>query len=281
MAFRALSLTQVVDTGPLYAYCVGVGFETVESNLRDSFRVLAVRRPSGEVREYPGVSIASAGVVFQMFNAAFFSAPVPDEAELERRIALAAVHFKARGLDWAWWVCEDWIHERLRGRLRHVFRNQRLRLSVEMPGMIAERINPPVRPLPPITIRPVRDAGTRNDFCAVGSVCFNVPPAWFREVFDTQQVWERFSGFVGYMDGEPVSTAATVIGAGAVGVYNVATLPGHQRHGCGEAIMRYALDRAREATGLERSVLQSTTQGFPLYCRMGYRTVTKVAVYAS
>jgi len=83
------------------------------------------------------------------------------------------------------------------------------------------------------------------------------------------------------VDGEPVSTTALVVGGGAVGVYNVATLPGRQRHGYGEAVMRYALQEAQREHGIERSILQSTPAGYKLYERMGYRTVTRVSVYST
>jgi len=72
-----------------------------------------------------------------------------------------------------------------------------------------------------------------------------------------------------------------VVAAGAVGIYNVATVPRHQRSGCGEAVMRSALTRARQEHGIERTILQSTAQGFDLYRRMGYAVVTNVAVYTS
>jgi ribosomal protein S18 acetylase RimI-like enzyme len=258
-----------------------VDFHPVEANLRDSFRVLASHRPTGEVREYPGVTIASAGVTFQMFNAAFLSTPVASENELERRVVQAATHFNTRSLDWACWVCESWLDGSLRRRARHVFRNLHLHLSVELPGMIAEELLPPEHPLPSMEMRRVRGKGTRDDFCAVGSVCFNVPLDWFREVFQGREVWDEFAAWVGYVEEEPVTTAATVTGSGVVGIYNVATLPGHQRRGYGEAVLRYALDRAREEHGVTRSILQSTAQGFQLYQRMGYRTVTRVAVYSS
>jgi ribosomal protein S18 acetylase RimI-like enzyme len=147
--------------------------------------------------------------------------------------------------------------------------------------MVAEQIAPPVRPLPPIEVRRVCGDASIGAFCGIGSVCFHVPFPWFQEVFANVSVWDRFIGYVAYADGEAVSTAATVIGGGAVGVYNVATLPGSQRRGYGEAVMRHALDEARRQHGITRSVLQSTPAGFKLYERMGYRTVTKVAVYAS
>jgi ribosomal protein S18 acetylase RimI-like enzyme len=78
-----------------------------------------------------------------------------------------------------------------------------------------------------------------------------------------------------------VATAATVTAAGAVGVYNVATLPAHRRRGHGEAVVRYAVEQARQQSGCERTILQATQYGLALYLSMGYKTVTTVRVYAS
>jgi GNAT superfamily N-acetyltransferase len=258
-----------------------VDFAVVADNLRESFRILAAGRGRGDVRELPGVSIASAGVTFQMFNAAFLSARVQSEADLSQRILLASLHFEQRAQEWAYWVCEDWMDARVRKRSRRLFDQHGLRHSVDLPGMVAERLLAPTRLLPRLEIRRVTDAPTRDAFCWIGSSCFNVPLAWFREVFEKESVWRRFTGYVGYQDEEPVSTAAVVIGAGAAGVYNVATLPGSQRRGYGEAIMRYALEEAHRQHGVETTILQSTVAGYRLYERMGYRTITSVAVYST
>ena len=69
-------------------------FQPVESNLRASFRILAGGRPRGEVREIAGISIASAGVTFQMFNAAFLAAPVASDVEMERRLLVGRHAFR-------------------------------------------------------------------------------------------------------------------------------------------------------------------------------------------
>jgi ribosomal protein S18 acetylase RimI-like enzyme len=258
-----------------------VSASDVGGNLRESFRTIAASRGQGEIRELAGVSIASAGVTFQMFNAAFLSAPVLSEAELAQRILLASLHFGARGLEWAYWVSEDWLEGKARSRSRQIFERYGLRHSVDLPGMVAERVAPPVKRLPPIEVRRVRSAAGREAFCGIGSTCFHVPFLWFQEVFDSESVWDRFAGYVGYVDGEPVSTTATVMGCDAIGVYNVATMPDNQRLGYGEAVMRYALADARREHGIERSILQSTPAGLKLYERMGYRTVTRIAVYAA
>ena len=256
-------------------------FENVADNLRESFRVVAGSRGHGEIRELPGVSIAAAGATFQMFNTAFLSSPVITEAELERRVFLASLHFDARGMEWSYWVCHDWIEARARKRVRRILESNGMRFSVELPGMVAECLAAPRRPLPRIEFRRVGDASTRAAFCAIGSTCFFVPLVWFKEVFDNDLVWERFVSYVGYLDGEPIATAAVVAGGDALGVYNVATLPEYQHRGYGEAVMRHALAQARALFGIERSVLQSTPAGLKLYERMGYRAVTRVSVYAS
>ena len=230
----------------------------------------------------PGVTIASAGVEFQMFNAAFLSTPVTGDRELDQRIAIAKIHFGSRRLDWSYWVCEHWLDKRARRAAPEAFRRHGLFQATELPGMLAERVLRPVRELPKLQIRPVSDDQTWSAFCQIGAVCFNVPLDWFQEIFRESSVWQKgFSGYVGYLAGEPVSTAATVVANDAVGIYNVATLPGRQRNGCGEAIMRYALERAQQESGIERSVLQATSQGFRLYQRMGYAVVTKLTVYTS
>jgi ribosomal protein S18 acetylase RimI-like enzyme len=262
-----------------------VDFENVANNLRESFRIVAGSRATGEVRELRGVSIASAGVTFQMFNAAFLSGPVITEPELTRHILLPSVFYNARGLEWAYWVCEDWLDGGVRRRSRNLFEKHGLRLSTSLPGMIADRLLPAARGLPRMEIQRVSGGATRDAFCEIGAVCFHVPISWFKEVFDSEMVWERFLGYVGYVEGQPVSTTAIVIGGGVTGVYNVATLPGHQRRGYGEALMRYALADARRDSGVphgeERVILQSTPAGLKLYERMGFRTVARVAVYSS
>ena len=252
-------------------------FEAVAGNLRESFRIIASSHFRGEVRELRGVSIASAGVTFQMFNSAFVSSPVLTEIELEQRIVTAAVHFQARRQAWSYWVCEDWMAPRPRRRASKTFDRMGLRHAVDLPGMVAEKLNPPAEPLMPIEARRVCDANTRAAFCAIGSLCFHVPLPWFEEVFSNESVWGRFASYVGYVDGEPVATVSVINGAGVRGIYNLATVPDRQRRGFAEALMRYALDQHGDAP----VILQSTPAGLHLYERMGFRTITQVAVYST
>jgi GNAT superfamily N-acetyltransferase len=258
-------------------------FHPVEANLRESFRVLAVGRPRGDVLELPGVSIASLGAAFQMFNAAFLNHPVDGAKDLECRLDLAQRHFRSRGLPWALWICEDWLDRSARRALTQTCARFGLRLSSEMPGMAAERITPQKRPLPELEFRRVGAPPVLDDFRAIGSVCFHVPLGWFSEVFDAA-VSARREGFVcwvAYHDGQPVATAATVTAHGVVGLYNIATAPGERGRGFAEAITRHAAGAALQEAGAVPLVLESTSSGFRLYDRLGFRTVTGIAVYNS
>jgi ribosomal protein S18 acetylase RimI-like enzyme len=258
-----------------------VTFPVVADNLRQSFRVLADGRPRSGVLELPGVSIASLGVAFQMFNAAFPNAPVETRAVLEERLRAAKAHFDSEDLRWALWICEDFLAAGVRRKLSATCDILGLRLSSEMPGMAAERIRPPSRKLPAMQIRRVDSPRTLDDFRALGSVCFHVPIAWFSEVFDARITPNHpFVCWVGYREGEPVATAATVTANGVVGLYNIATSPDYRHLGYGEAITRHAIDAALNVK-TSHIVLQSTSLGFRLYERMGFQPVTRVLVYSS
>ena len=114
------------------------------------------------------------------------------------------------------------------------------------------------------------------------SVAFKIPFAVAVEIYGGQNIWQTgFTGYVGYLDGNPVSTTAIMIAAGVIGIYAVGTLPGHQRRGYAEAIMRHAVEQARKTSGIERTVLQSSQAGLPLYVKLGYRSVTEFQVFVS
>ncbi len=257
-------------------------FHPVEQNLRQMFRVLAARRPAGQVHEMPGITIASLGSSFQMFNAAFLSSPVLNDEDFEHRLAAAALHMQARGWPWAFWMCEEWLPTVMRRRAVRILERRGLFLASEMPGMAAEFMKPSQRPGPQLDIRPVTGETARQAFCQIGAACFHVPLMWFEEIFgDTAIFGAECAGWVGYQDGQPIATAATMTAGGAIGLYNIAILPQFRNRGYGEAITRHAWQAARERSGLERTILQATRLGMGLYRRLGFRSVSRFLVFTS
>jgi hypothetical protein len=61
----------------------------------------------------------------------------------------------------------------------------------------------------------------------------------------------------------------------------VATSKTHRGLGLAELVIRTSLEDAGKSTGIERTILHATDDGFPVYLRMGYRSVVKFPLYGS
>ena len=80
--------------------------------------------------------------------------------------------------------------------------------------------------------------------------------------------------YVGTVDGEPVTTGIAVTFGDSVGVFNIATPPRHRRRGYGAAVTGRAVADGL-AAGATWAWLQSTPEGYPVYERLGFRTVER------
>ena len=142
---------------------VSVNFEVVAGNLRESFRTIAASRAArAKFASCAGSPSPPPGWFFRCSTAPSSRRPSLPKTELAQRIFLPALHFDTRGLEWSYWVCEDWIAPGPRKRSRRLFEKHGLRHSVDLPGMVAERIAPPVKPLPALDVCRVRNGATRR-----------------------------------------------------------------------------------------------------------------------
>ena len=255
------------------------GFEAIEENLRATLAAFASAQPSGERRSLAGVAVASSAVPYSMFNSAVLTAPVAGPRELRQRIETAAGFFEARRLAWSFWVCQGWLDSGARGVVADIFYGCGLHEVAELPGMEAQALAPPARALPTLAFRRVCDATTRADFSAMMTVAFGLPPQVAREIYESEGAWAGgLTGWLGYSGNVAVTSAATFATGSAVGVYAVGTPAAHRRRGFAEAVVRHAV----AAAGVARlSVLESSEAGLLLYRRLGYRTVTRYAVFAT
>ncbi|HXN45384.1 MAG TPA: hypothetical protein VN893_02010 [Bryobacteraceae bacterium] len=255
------------------------GFDAIEDNLHATLAAFASAKPSGEMRALAGVSVASSGVQYSMFNSAVLTAPVASPRELRQRIETAAGFFETRGLAWSFWVCQGWLESGVRGVVADIFYRCGLHEVAELPGMEAQRLEPAARPLPSLEFRRVCNAATRADFSAIMTVAFGLPPQVAREIYEPAGTWDAgLTGWLGYSGNVAVTSAATFATGSAVGIYAVGTPVVHRRRGFAEAVVRHAVAEA----GADRlSVLESSEAGLLLYRRLGYRTVTRYAVFAT
>ncbi|MGA2184979.1 MAG: GNAT family N-acetyltransferase [Bryobacteraceae bacterium] len=257
---------------------------TLSENLREAMRFFGTARSNGEIRRLAALTLISSGIDYSVFNAAVLGSAVRGRSidGLGIELKESEEFYRRRRLPWSFWACEDLIEENLWGRVRDTLENMNMRHLTTAPGMYAESLRPPSRGLPEVTVRPVSDAETRTAFAHITSMAFEIPLPICRAVYAEDRAWQgSYAGWVGYHGRTAVSTTALVVYSGAIGVYSVATLPAFQRRGYAEAVMREAIAKASAETGIERTVLQSTPAGMPLYQALGYQPVTRFQVFAS
>ncbi len=254
-------------------------FLIIDENLRAAMRFFGNATGSGEICELDGAVAMYSGLDYGVFNIALLTRPVSGN-ELEARLHAMARFFRERTLRWSVWVCEDLLDPALRRHAREVFAKFGLRTISNPPGMIADRLLPPVRPLPPIEFRRVNDPKSRKAFTELTSLSFDIPYMVAKAVYSRAGAWDgEYQGFVAYAGAELVAIVAMVAAADAIGVYSLATVPDSRRRGYGEALLRAAASQTAAQTGLSRLVLQSTEAGYNLYKTMGFRDATRFSVY--
>jgi ribosomal protein S18 acetylase RimI-like enzyme len=88
-----------------------------------------------------------------------------------------------------------------------------------------------------------------------------------------------FLHYVGYLDGEPVTSSTLLLAENMAGIYDVSTAPAARGRGLGTAITLAPLLEA-QARGYRYSCLQSSTKGFNVYRRLGFETQYHEKIFA-
>lgn len=83
--------------------------------------------------------------------------------------------------------------------------------------------------------------------------------------------------YLGELDGEPVATGIGITFGPLTALFSIATVPGQRGHGFGTAITAHAV----RAAGSPWCWLQSSPDGYPVYERLGFRTVETRATWRS
>jgi GNAT superfamily N-acetyltransferase len=234
-----------------------------DENLHETFRAVCRLGPaSSELERSDGVLLAS-GLPVPIFNPAFVTAE-PDDAT--RFVAELHAHYEAVGVPFALWF-RDAVAPTLAA-------------ACQAAGLI-EHWQPPLMVMDPIRPSPpspdgleivVLDESTVRDYCDVLAAGFGMPVELARSAFSSSVLGiDGFTGLLALFEGVPVATSASFVAAGLAGVYNVATVPEHRGKGVGAAITWAAIE-AGAATGATCSILQASSDGAPVYTRMGYDT---------
>ena len=208
-------------------------------------------------------------------------------ADADRRIREISTAFAARGTGFLWWVAPFHTPADLGARLLAAG----LRFEGTAPAMAMDLAARPCdKALPAgLEIVPVRDASTLREFVGILAAEMGVPegranPAAAHHAALLDAIPPTLASetvprrYLGLLDGRPVATSCISIGGGSAGLYAVATLSDVRGRGIGRALTLAALEAGR-TLGCRVGVLQASSDGLPVYRRIGFRTMFDYAVY--
>jgi ribosomal protein S18 acetylase RimI-like enzyme len=253
--------------------------EPIEESVQlmiDCWKMYVGRLPSGTVEHSEGVVAALGNVEFFILNLCLHYSPLVGLDDLRRRVGLATERAADCPFPWLFCLCEDWAPSEWEA----VVGEYGLEPAVNVIGMAADELKPPRRTPPNLEYRRVQDAATARDLAELNMQAYGLPLE-MGECICNLHLWKEDSyGYVGYVDGQPVTCAATFPVNNTVYVAFVATYPDVQRQGCAEAVMRHSIEKGAEGMGLSRTTLHATEAGFPLYLAMGYEATAPFRMLA-
>ena len=159
-----------------------------------------------------------------------------------------------------------------------------VRPVLEAVGMVADPT-----PTPALVLEPVPAAPVPPDEIEISVGGRELLRDW-HEALESGAVFRRLFGrdlvsdpdirlAVGYLDGQPVSSAAAIRSGPTIGIYAVATVERARRRGIGRAVTWAVIEAGRSAWGSTIAILQSSQMGLPVYRSMGFEEVATYTEY--
>jgi GNAT superfamily N-acetyltransferase len=251
--------------------------EELNLHFREAWKTYAQVAQGGEAFDRKGLSFANANHPWIFMNAVALQRPVANKSDLKRRAEEAIEYFEPRRNPWVLTGSEDWFGKDAESVLSGIG----LVHKFDFTGMMAERLDPPTCPRADIRIRRIDNEETRCALAHLNADSYGIAREWGRQAIGGATLWQTpLFGTVAYVGDEPASGAFVLPIDNALYVGWVATAKAHRRQGLAELVIRSSLEDAKQATGLERTALHATSDGLPVYLKMGYRAVVRFPLYA-
>lgn len=199
--------------------------------------------------------------------------------QIEPTIAETIDFFRARQSPFFWWIGPLTRPSDLGLRLEA----HGLQCGGDTPGMAADlACLPESVPTPAdFEIIPVAEQHTLRQWSDVVCIANEFPDSAFDTVYHLEQgrgFGDPPTRYLGLLNGTPVAGAALHLAAGVAGIYAVGTLPEARGQGIGAAITLKPYLDAR-ARGYNVGILQSSSMGYKVYQRLGFRKLCDLTIY--
>jgi hypothetical protein len=252
--------------------------ESVEQ-LTEGWRAMVLDRdPNADVRDLPGVAVRWADCRFPFWNCVTLTESGIGADLLAQRFAEAADVMRTKQNFGFLWVFEDLAQD---SDLDALADRAGFDYAFSGTGMAGDLL-PIAEPAhPELTFERVTTDEQLLAYTDINSRAYGFELEAGRDGIAGSALWKSgVHAYLGLRDGVPVTCAATVETAGRLFVVLVATDPGQERKGYGEAVTRKALHEGWRATGITRATLHATAAGAPVYPRIGFEPNSAIRFYA-
>lgn len=246
---------------------------------------LSSRSPHGARLDGLGVVVTSTGIQAALLNLALDSCFPSDapQAAIDNEIETVKTYFASRGVPSMWWISPFAQPADMGQRLvEHGFELR----EYHLPAMVAPLASSAGWPAfdAGIQVWLARDVADLKFASAIRRQAFRfaegVALTYFEDMADD---WLRGDLARLYLaraadDGPPAAIGALIMGAGAPGVYVMATLPAWEGRGLGKAILARILSDARDK-GYAHAVLTAGARAYSLYRKFGFEHIFEYRLY--
>ncbi|MCU1248212.1 MAG: GCN5-related N-acetyltransferase [Edaphobacter sp.] len=242
-----------------------------------TWKLLGKEFPHADQTDRPGLAISWADTSFPFYNILFLNEPVSDAQVLKSKAQEASDYLQVKSHGGLFVVFPDYLSGSAKENFTEILAEAKLVAAIPATGMAGNIFPLEAKGHPKLRFVRIEDDATIQTFAELNCAAYNLPMETAVSVVKDHSLWKDHAyGYLAYEGDKAVATATAIINEGCLFLFLVATLPEAQRKGYGEAVVRYALQTAHEATGLQRTVLHATEAGYPIYARLGYHPTTKL-----
>ena len=217
----------------------------------NAFRKLAEHCPNGAVWDAGGTFAFVSGLATPQLNGCVVTQPVAPE-----HLVAALGWLNESGLPYGFWVDEAVVD----GLTPVAAEYGMVRAAWTVPAMAVHPIPPAPEPDTGVSVVPGLDPGVAD----------YVPSSMAGD--------SDIRLFTAYLDGRPVGSSGAIRCGEVASVVAVGTVPEARRRGVGTAASWAAVEAGKE-WDCRAVILEATEMGFPVYAKMGFRTITRYAAF--
>ncbi len=244
-------------------------------NLVEAMAVYTAHVDGTLIRRADGIAIISTGLSFLLFNQVLIDGPEATPASVVKAVGVMRERGGAFVVNLRVGPDDQFIAATAALGLVPVSERPWL------PGMALHPLSTALAPgaLPDHDIRQVTDEAGLEDHIRIVAAGFDLPEELIRASMAPELIGRDGTAiYVGYTDGEPVSSGLGIRSGRTIGVYSIATVAAARGRGYGAAMTsRVAFDGA--VAGCDVAILQASEMGYPIYERLGYRKVVEYVGY--